>query len=419
MNPARCCCRPRWLGARPAPRDKVPPRRLLGRLSLVPLLLFVGACVPLAGAEEPSGDRERLEAVRREIGQLERALSDERAGQAEAREALRRSETEIGRLSRALREAEAGLRAGAAELERLQARERREHERFEAQRDALHAQLRASQALGREGTLRIILGQGDPSRIGRLLRYQAHVSEARVQQMSAIRASAEGVARLRTTIAREQERGERLRDERKRQLAALDREHGARAHALKELSRRIEGREQRLQSLQEDERALTRLIDRLQEAVQSMPPEFDLPPNQAFASLKGRLPWPVKGAVRASFGTGRTERIRWRGTLIAAEEGAEVRAIYDGRVVFADWMRGFGLLLIIDHGAGYMSLYGHSQSLYKDVGEAVRAGEVVATVGSTGGRSGPGLYFEIRHDGVPDNPEVWCRGGPETAPSRG
>jgi septal ring factor EnvC (AmiA/AmiB activator) len=131
-----------------------------------------------------------------------------------------------------------------------------------------------------------------------------------------------------------------------------------------------------------------------------------------FSRLKGKLPWPVQGKLAARYGANRkAESLTWRGVVIDAEEGREVKAIYNGRVVFADWMRGFGLLLIVDHGNGYMSLYGHNQSLYKNVGDVVRKGEAVATVGNSGGRETPGLYFEIRHNGVPDNPVLWCRAG--------
>jgi septal ring factor EnvC (AmiA/AmiB activator) len=134
--------------------------------------------------------------------------------------------------------------------------------------------------------------------------------------------------------------------------------------------------------------------------------------QQPFHSRKGKLRWPARGRLAQRFGAPRSGGLRWRGVMIEAQEGGEVRAVSQGRIAFSDWMRGFGLLLIIDHGDGYMSLYGHNQTLYKEVGEWVDTGEVVALLGASGGRTESGLYFEMRHKGRPINPVHWCAGKP-------
>lgn len=389
----------------------------------LPLLgILLGALLvwtPAQSADE-ARERQRLDEVRREIGQLRDTLSGDRDRHSKLRGELRESETEIGRLSRAVRELDEQRRAGAAELSRLEERRQRAMDDLAGQREALERQLVAAYAMGHESHLKIIFNQQDPARLGRMLQYYEYFNRARMERMESFRAAATEIAGLRAGILEEQEKLETLRRERGQQLAALDERRAARQQTLSRLERDISTRERRLTELQEDERALAALIDRLREAIRDLPPGFDLPGNAPFASLKGKLPWPVQGKVAARFGSSReVERMNWRGMLIDADEGAEVRTIYNGRVVFADWMRGFGLLVIVDHGGGYMSLYGHNQSLYKAVGDPVRTGEVIATVGSSGGRATPGLYFEIRHKGVPDNPATWCRAAPAAGSSKG
>jgi septal ring factor EnvC (AmiA/AmiB activator) len=410
-----------------SPRRSVRLRGLLwpenGRLHhlLLGALFASSLGWPMAQADdEAARERQRLEELRREIGKLSDTLSGARDQQAKLREELRKSETEIGRLSRTLRELDERRRVGAAELARLEEEGRRAEAELSGQREALERQLVAAYAMGHDSHLKIIFNQHDPSSLGRTLQYYDYFNRARIERMESFRAVAAEIAGLRAGIRAEQERLESLRAERARQLNALGEQREARQKTLARLERDIATRERRLDALREDEQALAALVDRLQATIRELPPGFDLPGNASFASLKGRLPWPVQGKIAARFGASReVERMNWRGTLIDAEEGAEVRSIYHGRVVFADWMRGFGLLVIIDHGGGYMSLYGHNQSLYKAVGDRVRAGEVIATVGSSGGQPRPGLYFEIRHKGVPDNPAVWCRALPNSGSSKG
>lgn len=400
-----------------------PPRSRRGRLQHFFLGLFLSSSLawPLAqAADDAARERQRLEDLRREIGKLNETLSGDRGQQAKLREELRSSETEIGRLSRALRELDERRNKGAAELARLEEERKRAEAGLSAQRDALERQLVAAYALGRESHLKIIFNQQDLATLGRTLQYYDYFNRARIEHIESFRTAAAEISGLRAGILAEQEKLEALRAERAKQLAALGEQREARQQTLARLEQDIASRERRLNALREDERALTALIDRLQETIRDLPSGFDLPGNVPFASLKGKLPWPVKGKIAARFGSSRgVERMNWRGTLIDAEEGAEVRSIYNGRVVFADWMRGFGLLVIIDHGGGYMSLYGHNQSLYKAVGDRVRTGEVIATVGSSGGQTRPGLYFEIRHKGVPDNPAIWCRTVPGSGSSKG
>jgi septal ring factor EnvC (AmiA/AmiB activator) len=224
-----------------------------------------------------------------------------------------------------------------------------------------------------------------------------------------------------------------LRDQRAGQLQALQESKAARRQILVKLGAEIKTKQQRLEALLQDERNLSELVIKLRRALAAIPPEPapvpppalstpSAPPSSAratgpappegapFVRYKGRLSWPARGKITARYGSSRqVGALTWRGVMIGAEEGGEVKAIYRGRVAFADWLRGFGLLIIIDHGDGYMSLYGHNQNLAKGVGDWVERGDVIATVGNSGGEDSAGLYFEIRHNGVPDNPLQWCR----------
>lgn len=376
------------------------------------LLCLCLLCAPLpaaaAAAAKPAGqDEARLEDVRREIERVAGELTGARDQQSRLREELKTSEKQIGAASLTLKQLAARQREKAGELARLQERRRDAEAALARQRDGLERQIVAAYMMGREGQMKIIFNQQDPAALGRMLSYYDYFNRARIERMDAIRAGMAEIDTLQSGISAEQAELDRLSAERSGQIRLLDASRKARRETLAKLETEIKSREQRLAGLKQDERSLSELVTRLREAFRDLP--VDLPDGVPFAKLKGKLPWPVQGKLVARYGSsrGEAEKLTWRGIVIDADEGAEVRAVYNGRVVFADWMRGFGLLVIVDHGGGYMSLYGHNQSLYKAVGDAVRKGETIATVGNSGGRNRAGLYFELRHNGVPDNPTPW------------
>ncbi len=391
-------------------RSRAQSGRLPGKAAVLCVGLFLCASLwPLAGSAENGSEQKRLEEVRRKIDQLRGTLSGARDQQSRLRDELRASEVEIGEITRTLKTIDTGQRAKKAELARLQERRRDADVALERQRAALRQQIIAAYRMGREGQMKIIFNQQDPAQLGRMLTYYDHLNRARAERIGTIRVSLEQVEALERSMSVEQAALATLHAERSRQLDALASTRQARRLTLARVESEIKSQEQQLAALMQDERNLSELVTRLREALRDMPVE--LPDGVPFASLKGKLPWPVQGKVAARFGSTRqaADKLTWHGMLIDADEGIEVRSIYNGRVVFADWMRGFGLLVIVDHGGGYMSLYGHNESLYKEVGEPVRKGETIATVGNSGGRGRAGLYFEIRYNGVPDNPAVWCR----------
>lgn len=370
---------------------------------LLPTPLLAGATA--ADSRETSS---RLDEVRKKIGELRSRLEGARDRQTRLREELRSSEIAIGEANRALREIEQQQRAKNAELRALGQRHEQARSELGRHRSALEQQIRASYAMGQQGHLKLILNQQDPAALGRMLTWYNYFNSARAEQIAEVSEALQQIAALEQEIAGEQQALERLHGEQSRQLEALEASRRNRGQVLAKIDAEIQTAEQSLETLLEDERSLAELVENLRAALARVPPE---PSDHApFSTLKGKLPWPVEGRIVARYGTHRrAESLPWRGIVIDAEEGREVKAVHGGRVVFSDWMRGFGLLIIIDHGHGYMSLYGYNQSLYKGVGDPVRQGETIATVGSSGGRDRPGLYFEIRHNGKPDNPSQWVR----------
>ena len=191
----------------------------------------------------------------------------------------------------------------------------------------------------------------------------------------------------------------------KKQL--LETNHKQRHQLVAILNSQLKTKDQVLQNLLRDELHLKRLLNQLDHEIKDV--QLDLSPPKEFISLRGKLPWPTQGKMTARFGSSRhTGDLKWKGVMIQTDAGDAIHAIAYGRVIFADWLRGFGMLIIVDHGKGYMSLYGHNQQLHKKLGDWVQANEIIATAGSTGGQKTSSLYFEIRHNGVPQNPTKWC-----------
>ena len=266
--------------------------------------------------------------------------------------------------------------------------------------------------------LQLALNGDDPNRLPRDLYYLAQIARARTALVARLRGNLASLTEVaRETGARKAELAvlEKRQGEENRRL---ERENQARRVVLQKISLQIATQRRELSTLKRDEARLTRLVEGLGRALAPPKPRTGalrndrLPDASAdgrpFADLKGRLALPVRGELRGRFGTPRADGgLTWKGVFVATGSGQEVKAVAGGRVVYADWLRGFGNLLIIDHGGGYMSLYGNNEALYKQAGDAARAGEAVASVGATGGGVESGLYFELRHQGKPFDPLSW------------
>ncbi|EHQ51301.1 peptidase M23 [Ectothiorhodospira sp. PHS-1] len=372
---------------------------------LIPLL---GLPAPLPAGTEREEAVRRLEQVQRQIQQVRGRIEAARGEQGRLEAQLRETERAMGRTARDLATSEAALKTTETRLRELERRQRDEMARLETHRTALATQLRSAYQTGRQDHLKLLLNQEDPARVGRMLIYYEHYNLARHAR---IEAATQALAALNET--RHQLDLTRLQQtEQRRTLLAhqeqLERQRRERGQVLEKLRREIAQAGTSLSRLQTDQESLEELLKTLDRVLSDIPD--DALPNQAFADRRGTLPFPVQGEIIHRFGSTRDSGTgrRWQGLVIGAREGEPVKAIHHGRVAFADWMRGFGMLLIVDHGGGYMTLYGHNQALYKSPGDWVQAGDLIARVGDSGGSERTGLYFEIRHKGNPVNPSQWC-----------
>lgn len=350
-------------------------------------------------------DERQLQQLRARIAALEQELEQDRGQRDALHDELRAAERAIGTQLQQLRRLEAQRRVQHQRLRSVRAEQARQQRRLEGVARGLEGQARAAYAMGRQSYLKMLLSQGDPAALQRAVVYYRYLYDARRQRLAQTRSALVQLRGTEQTLAQDL-----------RQLAALQAEEAAkrdllalaqtqRKQVLAHIDTRLRDRAERVEQLRKDEQRLARLITGIEPLLPALPAG-----EGRFREYRGRLPLPLAAKIVAFYGSPRQPgNLRWRGVFLAASPGQEVRAIFRGRVAYADWLRGFGLLLILEHGDGYMTLYGHNQSLYKRIGEWVEAGEVIAGVGNTGGFPEPGLYFEIRHHGEPHDPLQWCR----------
>jgi septal ring factor EnvC (AmiA/AmiB activator) len=370
--------------------------------------LFVAlapAFVMRAGVAQQTEDPERsLEAVRGRIGELEQRVAKESVERDAAAKALKRVELEIVDANRKLAE----LRSRSAERrQRQQSLDRDEAEveaRLGRERDAFARQVRATYVNGHAEMLKLVLSQESPAEFGRMIVYYEYFNRARSERIGAVSSELAELERLASegrTVAADLAQ---LEHAQAAEVAALDRSRSDRKALLGRLDDSIASAGGEIEELKAREQRLAALVAEIANVLAGFPADSEEP----FKKAKGRLAWPVAGKLAGDYG----DRIgggpvRRNGVLFTAPEGTPVRAIYHGRVAYADWLPGLGLLIVIDHGEGYMSLYGHNSALLKEAGDWVMPGEPIAEAGDTGGQSQSSVYFEIRHDGKPVDPHAW------------
>jgi septal ring factor EnvC (AmiA/AmiB activator) len=370
-------------------------------------LLLIGGSIS-AWAQIESEDEAalaaRLEAVRAEIATIQARLSADLGERDAALDRLADSEREVSRAERARRETGTRMEDVEADIAGLDAEREELQSALATLGQALAHQLNVVYRQGNPSRLQILLNQDDPRRLNRQLAYHGYLSRQRLDAVAALRRTTEALEANRLELIETQAALQRLAAQQDANIAELAQARERREAALEVIEDRVQTRQQALASLQEDERELARLLDQLAASLADIPPDADVP---SIAELRGRLPRPLRGEPRYRFGQQRSGELTWNGWLIPAATGSNVQAIGHGRVAYADWLRGYGLILIIDHGDGFMSLYAHNEALLRDVGDWVNPGEVIASVGSTGGVELSGLYFELRRNGDPINPARW------------
>ncbi|WP_426414997.1 murein hydrolase activator EnvC family protein [Aestuariirhabdus sp. LZHN29] len=372
------------------------------RNHILALLLMV---LPLSVSAENSETqtRQQLEQLQKDIQQMQTLLNSIRGQRNSVEQQLGRSEQEIGTLHRQIEQIEQRLKEGQKRLKKLQTDQRKLVSSITKQQQQIGDTLRALYRSGQQPYLKLVLSQQDPQHSARMLHYYDYLNRAHNLQISNYRQQLERVQQLNQQIEQTQLSHTNQRNQLHQKRSHLLSQQTERQRLMERLKRTLQKKDKDLANKQAQQAELKQILDSLQTAITNLSV-----PGKPFKQQRGKMRWPVKGKVSHRFGTSKGDKQRWNGLYISAREGAPVKAIHHGRVVFSDWLRGFGLLLIVDHGDDYLSLYAHNRSLLKELGEWVNAGDTIASVGNSGGQQNNGLYFEVRYRGKPQNPLRCC-----------
>ena len=371
------------------------------------LLMF--AAYPARPPDDSARAKAKLAAVRSKIAELTGRMGKELKQRDALSARLREAELAITEKRRHLDELRAQQAAAEQHRAQLLAEKARDENAIAAQRGVLADEVRAAYMIGRQEELKLLLNQDSPAAVGRNLTYYRYFAEQRTAKIALIQDDLQRLQQLVAQIDTQNAQLKELADDTLRSMSALQSARADRADSVAAISKQLDNGNQELAKLKREEQAVESLVADLARVLQDFPTD----PSQSFGALRGKLPWPVEGHVSAHYQAPRTEAgggMRWNGVMIAAPHGAKVRAPYFGRVVYADWLQGLGLLLIIGHSGGYMTLYGHAEVLYKAVGDKVAPGDVVAAMADGG--PDPQLYFEIREGRKTVDPKAWLKGAP-------
>lgn len=418
---------------------------------------------PAFADDERAQTQKQIDAARQDVAELQKVLSKLQEEKAGVQKDLRTTETEMGKLEKQVEVLQKELKKTEAELQKLDGEKNKLNSARAEQQRLIAIQARAAYQSGRQEYLKLLLNQQHPEKFARTLTYYEYMSQARLAQLRSFNETLRQLANVEKDIDLQQAQLLVQRSSLDSQTEELAKVRKERQQALARLNEDYKARDQKLQARQQDQAELAKVLKTIEETLARQAREAEearqkaliaareaeekrqreaealarnsrksddepAPPRPvkapgalvssagvsyggAFAEARGKLPWPIDGRLLARFGEARGDdaRTKWDGVMISASAGSQVRAVHGGRVVFADWLRGAGLLVILDHGNGYLSLYGHNQSLLKSAGDIVKAGEAISTVGNSGGQDTAALYFAIRQQGRPSDPAQWCR----------
>ena len=416
------------------------------------ILLSCAFTVAVA-ADQRAQTKQEIAQAAKDIAELKKQLSKIQQEKSSAEQALKKTETEIGELEKQVDDLQQQEKKTEQELDLLDKQKKKLHSSRLEQQKLIAIQARAAYQAGQQEPLRLLLNQQQPEKFSRNLTYYQYIGKARQQQINEFNETIRQITNISTQITEQQnnlaeqrasllskqESLKTLRQQRQQKVASLSQQQRKDTQSLNtrqadqaalnkvlqtieatlarqaQEAREAERKRQRLIAEQQRQQA-EQLLDKQPQPATGKQPQSPMVSTAIthnggnFATVRGKLPWPVNGRLIARFGSARGDtRSKWDGVLISSQAGTQVRAIHPGRVVFADWLRGAGLLVIVDHGDGYLSLYGHNQSILSRPGDMVQTGQAISTVGNTGGQDQAALYFAIRQKGKPADPTQWCR----------
>lgn len=379
---------------------------------LLVLAVLAGAAFAQTLAQDPGARKaqeveaeRRLEQVRRQIAELATARKALDAQRGSAAAELREADQRVDEENRALAQIDGLITSQEAELLQLQTERRLLEGRLGSQREALAGLLRSAYMLGRHEQLKLLLAQDRIESLARVLAYHRYIQRGRVERIDSLLDALKELAAVVERVRAQREALVISRAQQQERVASLEAQRGERQRLVAELDTRFRDTESRLAALGRNEQDLVELLERLQDIFADIPEQLDA--TEPFARRRGRLTRPLQGKVLSGFGGTLPDGRPSHGWLLATQTNAPVHAVAHGRVAFADWLKGYGLIIILDHGDGYMSLYAYNDSLRREVGDWVAAGDVLAGAGSSGGQARPALYFELRRQGRPVDPRDW------------
>lgn len=366
-----------------------------------PLMVLLLVCATSATAQQEQ--TEELKDIQKQIQEKQRRIAKQ-LKTAEALSAeLKRAELEIAATAKQLNKTQIALANNQQQQTQLKREQRELEAQLQQQKTVLAKQIRSAYMTGNHDYAKLIFNQENAGKFERVLTYYQYLNKARQTQIDGFRETVSKLESVQQTLVEKEQQLQALQQDQKQQREQLASQQNNRKAMLAKIESSIDSQAAQIEQLQINEQALLKAIEEAARAAQAAPELNGL------AKLKGKLLKPASGRMQRLYGTRRQGQVRWKGVLFDSQAGSAVKTVHDGKVLYADWLRGFGLVTVIDHGEGYMSLYGHNQALLKQVGDTVQAGETIALVGQSGGQASPNLYFEIRHKGKALNPSRWLK----------
>lgn len=365
---------------------------------------LLGTAIWLTTSVFAQQSEQELEEIQQQIELTQQQLREKQAQARSIEEQLRRAEIAISETTQALTSTRSSLASNRTRQTELLTQQGKLETNIEQQQIALGAQIKSAYMAGNYDYAKILLHQEDVGKFERVLAYYQYVSNARREAIETFRTDIEALEQVKAEIATAITELNQLLATQSQQQSRLNEQQQQREVALQALNRGIRTDAERVEQLQASAEALLQAIEQARIDAQQRPTSFD-----GLTYVKGQLGMPADGRFRRLFGDRRQGQVRWTGVIIEGNEGSPIRAVHPGRVLYADWLKGFGLVTIVDHGEGYMSVYGHSQALLTQPGDVVMAGQTIGLVGRSGGQASPNLYFEIRHKGKALNPSAWLK----------
>jgi len=352
---------------------------------------------------------QQLSDIQQAINQQKQNLSSTNVKISDLEQQLKTDDLAIGKIARNLANTTSELATTRKKLNQLSTEKKQLELAKKQQEQILAKQLRAAYSTGHHDYIKLILNQEKPSSVQRTITHYQYLNTARIKEIEAFKSTITQLNDVTQQYQQQAEQLSQLTQTQSQQKQILELSKAKQKQTLQALNKKALTEQQKLAKLEREESALVSLLRKMAADAEKAKKAKEAKNLVGLSKLKRKLSWPVKGRINHSFGSSKQGYLKWKGVFLSAPIGREVKTIHNGTILFSDWLKGYGLVTVVDHGDGYMSLYGHNQALLKSVGDRVEAGEPIALVGQSGGQTNSGLYFEIRHTGIAVNPKLWCK----------